>query len=311
MTGSRTTPLPALREAFAKRLQENVQMANYTTAHAGGVADAMLIVHDAAELEDAVRKLWEMDIPFLILGSGSNVLVSDRGFRGLVLVNRAKTVKIDARSNPPSVWAESGANFGAMARQVALRGLSGLEWAATIPGTVGGAVYGNAGAHGSDMRANLMLAEILHRKQGKKEWSGEQLQLSYRTSILKKNPGQAVILSTRLKLAQSTQAEVQARMVEFSEHRRRTQPPGASLGSMFKNPGGDYAGRLIDAAGLKGTRIGGAQVSPVHANFFINDENATAGDIDRLLRLVQQTVFEKFSIKLEMEIEKIGEWPLN
>lgn len=311
MTAPRTTPLNALGQAFAGRLQENIQLANYTTAHAGGTADAMLVVHDAVELENAVRKLWELDVPFTILGSGSNVLVSDNGFRGLVLLNRAKTVKIDARGTPPSVWAESGANLGAIARQVALRGLSGLEWAATIPGTVGGAVYGNAGAHGSDMRANLMLAEILHRKQGKNEWSADQLQYGYRTSLLKKQPGQAVILSSRLKLAQSTPAEVQARMSEFSERRRSTQPPGASLGSMFKNPSGDYAGRLIEAAGLKGTRIGGAQVSPVHANFFINDGNATASDIDRLLRLVQQTVFEKFSIKLEMEIEKIGDWPAN
>jgi UDP-N-acetylmuramate dehydrogenase len=311
MTAPRTTPLNALREAFAKRLQENVKLANYTTAHAGGKADAMLIVHDAAELEDAVRRLWEMDVPFTILGSGSNVLVSDSGFHGLVVVNRAKTVKIDARSNPPSVWAESGANLGAMARQVALRGMSGLEWAATIPGTVGGAVYGNAGAHGADINANFLLAEILHRKQGKKTWTVEQLKFGYRTSILKQHPGQAVILSTRLKLAQSTPAEVQARMDEFTHHRRSTQPPGASLGSMFKNPAGDYAGRLIEAAGLKGTRVGGVQISPVHANFFINDENATARDIDRLIRLVQQTVFEKFSIKLEMEIEKIGDWPAN
>jgi UDP-N-acetylmuramate dehydrogenase len=309
MTAPRSIPLDALREAFARRLQENVQLANYTTAHAGGKADAMLIVHDAAELENTVRRLWEMDIPFRILGSGSNVLVSDSGFRGLVLVNRAKTVKIDARSNPPAVWAESGANFGAMARQVALRGLSGLEWAATIPGTVGGAVYGNAGAHGSDMSTNLVLAEILHPKQGKKEWTAEQLQYGYRTSLLKKQAGQAVILSARLRLAQSTPGEVQARMEEFSEHRRSTQPPGASLGSMFKNPDGDYAGRLIEGAGLKGTRIGGVQVSPVHANFFINDDKATASDIDRLLRLVQHTVFEKFSVRLEMEIEKIGDWP--
>ncbi len=311
MTAPRSTPLNALGQAFAGRLQENVQLANYTTAHAGGAADAMLVVHDALELEDAVRKLWELDVPFTILGSGSNVLVSDNGFRGIVLLNRAKTVKIDARSTPPSVWAESGANLGAIARQVALRGLSGLEWAATIPGTVGGAVYGNAGAYGSDIHGNLMLAEILHRKQGKKEWSANQLQYGYRTSLLKKHPGQAVILSSRLKLTQSTSAEVQARMSVFSGRRRSTQPPGASLGSMFKNPSGDYAGRLIEAAGLKGTRIGGAQVSQAHANFFINDENATASDIDRLLRLVQQTVFEKFSIKLEMEIEKIGDWPAN
>jgi len=284
-------------------------MANYTTAHVGGKADAMLIVHDAGELEDTVRRLWELDAPFYLLGSGSNVLIGDGGLRGVVLINRAKTVKIDARSAQPSVWAESGANLSGLARQVALRGLSGLEWAAAIPGTLGGAVYGNAGAQGSDMRASLALAEILHRKKGRQAWSVEQLQYEYRTSALKKNPGQAVVLAARLNLAPSTPAEVQARMDAHSEKRRNSQPPGASLGSMFKNPPGDYAGRLIEAAGLKGTRVGGVQVSPVHANFFVNDENASAQDIDALLHLVQRTVFEQFKVKLELEIERIGEWP--
>ena len=284
-------------------------MANYTTARVGGPADAMLIVHDATELENTVRKLWELNAPFHLFGSGSNVLVSDTGVRGLVLVNRAKTVKIDARSTPPTVWAESGANFGTVARQVALRGLSGLEWAATIPGTVGGAVYGNAGAHGGDMRSNLVLAEILHRQYGKVSWSPDKMHYDYRTSALKKQPGQAVIIAARLKLNPASSAVVQAKMEEFSEQRRATQPPGASLGSMFKNPLGDYAGRLIEASGLKGHRIGGVQISPVHANFFINDDSATASDIDRLIRQAQKIVHERFGIHLELEIERVGDWP--
>ena len=153
-------------------------------------------------------------------------------------------------------------------------------------------MYGNAGAHGSDMSANLVLAEILHRKGEKVERTAGQMKYGYRTSLLKQTPGEAVILSARLKLAQSTPAEVQARMNGLRNTAARTAAR-CKPGSMFKNPAGDYAGRLIEAAGLKGTRIGGVQVSPVHANFFINDENATARDIDRLLRLVQQTVFEK------------------
>ena len=301
-------PLQQFRQLYGDRLQENVRMANYTTAHVGGEADAMLIVHSAAELEEAVRRLWELSLPFTILGSGSNLLISDRGLRGVALINRAKAVKIEARSQPPTVWAESGANFGAVARQAALRGFSGLEWAGTIPGTVGGAVYGNAGAYGSDMQANLVVAEILHPLQGKAEWTLAQMEYGYRTSSLKKNPGQAVILSARLKLTPSTPAAVQAKMEEFAEKRRKSQPPGASLGSMFKNPSGDYAGRLIEAAGLKGTRVGGAMVSPVHANFFINDENATASDIHRLVQLVQHTVLEKTGVRLELEVEQVGDW---
>lgn len=301
--------MQVLRQAFGERLQENVKLANYTTAHVGGPVEAMLIVHDAAELEQTVRQLWEMDIHFTLLGSGTNVLVSESQVKGVVIINRAKAVKIDARSTPPTVWAESGANFGALARQVALRGFSGLEWAGTVPGTVGGAVYGNAGAFGSDTRANLVVADILHRISGKQVWTAVQLQHDYRTSLLKRQPGQAIILTGRFSLTPSTPAEVQSKMAEFSERRRQTQPAGASLGSMFKNPPGDYAGRLIEAAGLKGSRVGGVQISPVHANFFINEENATANDFYQLIRLVQTTVLKEMNVRLELEIELLGDWP--
>lgn len=302
------TPIAKLRSLFGQRLQENVTLANYTTARLGGPADAMLIAQSAAELEHDVLLLWEHNIPLHILGSGSNVLVSDQGFRGVIIINRARTVRVDAHHEPPTVQAESGANLGGVARQVCLRGLSGLEWAATIPGTVGGAVYGNAGAHGSDMNSNLVLAEILHRTQGKQTWDCAQMQYSYRSSALKRSPGEAVILSARLKLNQSTQEEVQARMDEFNARRRRSQPPGASLGSMFKNPPNEYAGRLIEAAGLKGARIGGAQISTIHANFFVNDQNATAQDLQQLIELAQQRVFEKFGVQLELEVEWLGIW---
>ena len=306
---SGSTPLNALRTAFGDRLQENVVLANYTTAHVGGQADAMLILHTAAELENAARRLWELDVPFNILGVGSNVLVSDAGMRGVVLINHARNVKIDVHSPEPSVWAESGANLGGVARQVALRNLSGLEWAATVPGSIGGAVYGNAGAHGGDMQGSLLLAEILHRTEGKVSWPVEKFEYAYRTSRLKAQPGQAVILTARMKLAFARPEEdIQAKMDEFASQRRRTQPPGASMGSMFKNPPGDYAGRLIETAGLKGTRIGGAEISSIHANFFVNNEHATATDIARLIDLVQKKVFEKFGVKLELEIEKLGEW---
>ncbi|MRR52413.1 MAG: FAD-binding protein, partial [Rhodocyclaceae bacterium] len=140
--------LSELRSLFGDRLQENVSMANYTTARVGGNAEAMLIAHTSQDLELAALKLWEHGVPFYLLGSGSNILVSDRGLPGVVIINRARNIKIEAHTEPMSVWAESGANLGTVARQVALRGLSGLEWAATIPGSVGGAVYGNAGAHG-------------------------------------------------------------------------------------------------------------------------------------------------------------------
>lgn len=310
MSLSRRAPLPIkkLRDLFGSRLQENVMLNNYTTAHAGGPADALVIAQDMHELESAVHILWEHNLNFHILGSGSNVLISDEGMHEVIIINRVRNIKIDAHSQPYSVWAESGANFGAIARQVALRGLGGLEWAASIPGTIGGAVYGNAGAHGSDIQHDLILAEILHRTLGKQTWTSEQMEYSYRSSILKRQPGSAVILAARLRLQPSSIEDVKAKMESFKERRRATQPPGASLGSMFKNPSGDYAGRLIEAAGLKGTRIGGAQVSHIHANFFINNENATAQDIYGLVRLVRKTVYEKFGVQLELEVETLGEW---
>lgn len=302
------TLLDQLRVIYGSRLQENVMMANYTTAHVGGPADALLIVHTASELEETVRQLWALNAPFYILGSGSNVLFSDRGLRGVVIINRAKTVKIDVHTAPPTAWVESGANLGGVARQVALRGLSGLEWAGTIPGSVGGAVYGNAGAHGSDMAQQLVLAEILHRKHGRETWTNEQMAFEYRSTALKRSPGETIVLAVRLQLSFSSPADVQAKMDEYASKRRRSQPPGASLGSMFKNPPGDYAGRLIEAAGLKGTRVGGAVVSTIHANFFINDRNASAEDYGKLIKLAQDQVNQKFGVQLELEVEQVGEW---
>jgi len=307
---SPVTPLPLkeLREQFGQRLQENVRLANYTAARVGGPADAFLVVNSADELEKCVKTLWEMKIPFLLLGGGANVLVSDRGFHGVVLLNRAHTIKIHAQNDPPTVWAESGANLGMIARQAALRGLSGLEWANSVPGTLGGAIYGNAGAFDGDMQKNLLMAEILHPQEGKQTWSVEKFGYEYRSSVLKRSGTQAVILSATLKLEKSTPEAVKEKMDEFSNRRKQTQPPGASLGSMFKNPPGDYAGRLIEAAGLKGMRIGGVQVSPVHANFFVNSEAATASDYRHLIEIVRNTVEEKFGVRLELEVELVGDW---
>ncbi len=301
-------PIQALREQLGTHLQENVPMSSYTTARVGGNAAAMLAVGSGEELEKAVLVLWQLKVPFFIFGSGANLLVSDKGIDGVVILNRAHQIKVDANSNPPSVWAESGAILATIARRAALRGLSGLEWAATVPGTLGGALYGNAGAFGGDMQQALILAEILHPVEGRQFWTPEKMQYEYRSSVLKQNPGQAVILAARLRLQPSSEESVTSTIAELSAKRRSTQPPGASLGSMFKNPAGDYAGRLIEAAGLKGTRVGGVQVSQVHANFFVNDESATASDYWILIQQVRRTVNEKFGIMLELEIEPVGEW---
>jgi UDP-N-acetylmuramate dehydrogenase len=281
----------------------------------GGPADALLEVNSANELAQAAEVLWREGLDWFVLGGGSNVLVSDAGVRGVVVLNRARLVYFDETSQPPLVCAESGANFGLVARQAASRGMAGLEWAAGIPGTIGGAVVGNAGAHGGDMAGNLSVAEILQRNPKMQEglpsretWSAERLEYAYRTSLLKRLRGQTVVLRAALRLERSTQEVVQKKIDEYVAYRRQTQPPGASMGSMFKNPPGDYAGRLIEAAGLKGSRVGNAQISTLHANFFINHGQASAADIWTLIKTAQQKVAEQFGVKLELEIELVGQW---
>jgi len=303
---STTLPLPTLRAAFGDRLQENVSLAPYTSARIGGPADALISVASADELAETVSRLWELDIVYVMLGGGSNVLVSDRGVRGIVVLNRAKGVHFD-KGSQPKVKAEAGVVIANLARRAASQDLAGLEWAAAVPGTVGGAVYGNAGAFGGDMAGSLIQAELL-TEAGRETWPVEKMEYDYRSSILKRTALKVVVLWAELSLEHSTKEAVSVKISEFSERRKATQPPGASMGSMFKNPPGDFAGRLIEAAGLKGRRIGTAEISPVHANFFINHGQTKADDVRALVNLAQKTVADKFGVHLELEIELIGEW---
>jgi UDP-N-acetylmuramate dehydrogenase len=298
--------LQDLRNTFGGQLEERVPLAKYTSARIGGPADVLLTPTSADELAQMVEQLWALNAPFTMLGGGSNMLVSDAGVRGVVVLNKSRNVVFD--DSAPSVWAESGANFGAVARQAGRKNFSGLEWAAGIPGTVGGAVVGNAGAHGGDVAEDLILAEVLHHTKGRETWSVQDFAYQYRSSILKREPGQAVVLAASFRLRHSEPEPIKEKMDEFLAFRRRTQPPGASMGSMFKNPTGDYAGRLIEAAGLKGARIGDAGISDLHANFFINYGGATANQVLELIRSAQDTVKSQFGVPLELEIELVGDW---
>ena len=299
-------PIDVLYAKLGDKVKENVPLAPYTSARIGGPADIFLVADTSAELARIVKLLWKHEMPFTLLGGGSNVLVSDKGVRGVVVLNRAKGVKFNT-GDQLSVTAESGVVFSNLANRCASKGLAGLEWAATVPGTIGGAVYGNAGAFGGDMAGNLISAELL-TENGKETLTVEQFGYGYRTSVLKRGEIKGVVLSAELALKNSTKDEVTVKIQQFSAHRKATQPPGASMGSMFKNPPGDYAGRLIESAGLKGTRIGNAEISPLHGNFFVNHANTKAQDIRALIKLVQKTVKEKEGVELELEIEMIGEW---
>jgi UDP-N-acetylmuramate dehydrogenase len=301
-----TPPIDMLYAKLGDKVKENVSLAPYTSARIGGPADVLITAESADELARIVKLLWKLDLDFIMLGGGSNVLVSDRGVRGVVVLNRAKGVRFH-NGEEPSVTAESGVVFSNLANRCASKGFSGLEWAATVPGTIGGAVYGNAGAFGGDMSGNLISAELL-TENGREKYIVEQMDYGYRTSVLKRGELDAIVLSAELRLTESTKEEVTVKIEQFSAHRKVTQPPGASMGSMFKNPNGDYAGKLIEASGLKGTRIRNAEISPLHGNFFLNHANTKAEDIFALIQLVQKTVKEKQGVDLELEIELIGEW---
>ncbi|MBL8117822.1 MAG: UDP-N-acetylmuramate dehydrogenase [Anaerolineae bacterium] len=294
---------------YLQRMQRDEPLARYTAARLGGPADYLFVARTTDELAGVVLAAWMRDVPVRVLGGGANVLISDKGVRGLVVINHVSELTFGEWHDGRNVAASAGMGLTVLSRRCQTRGLSGLEWAASVPGTVGGAVVNNAGAHGSDMAATLQEAVVLHADRGIQILSQPELQYGYRTSLLKaKTDRRFLVLLAQFALQPDSPDAVLERMERFIAHRKQTQPPGASLGSIFKNPPGDYAGRLIEAAGLKGYTIGGAQVSPIHANFFINTGSATALDYYSLIRYVQAEVHQKFDVELEMEVEVVGDW---
>lgn len=297
-----------LAERFGAAMKRDEPLARYTVARLGGPADALVVANSTTDLTAAATQAARHGIPWVVLGGGANVLVADAGYRGLVIINHSKAVRFEEGGR---VVAESGANLSTLARRCMNQGLAGLEWAVNVPGTVGGAVINNAGAHGGDMAAAVRWVEIFSVEDCPhvELWGVNQMCYGYRSSVLKSERGRHVVLAARLTLEPGHDpGELNARADGFVAHRKRTQPPGASLGSIFRNPPGDYAGRLIEEAGLKGTAIGGVQISPVHANFIVNTGEGTAADYRALIALAQRTVQDKLGVALELEIELIGAW---
>ncbi len=299
-----------LPEPYAERLQRKESLARYTAARLGGTADLLYVAKESTEeLASVVMAAWEQSVPVRVLGGGANVLISDKGVRGLVVINDVSEVTFGEWQEGRNVAATGGTGLTVLARKCQSHGLAGLEWAASVPGTVGGAIVNNAGAHGSDIRANLCEAVILEADHGIHIMPLDELTYGYRTSALKARVDRRfLVLLAQFALQPDDPEAILARIEHNVAYRKQTQPPGASLGSIFKNPVGDYAGRLIEAAGLKGYRIGGAQVSPIHGNFLINTGGATATDYYALIRYVQETVRKQSHVELEMEVELVGEW---
>ena len=285
-------------------------LARHTTYRIGGPADLFVTVRQRTDLRLALALAAEHRTPHTLLGGGSNVLVSDAGMRGLVICNRCAAVEVRQEAQGSAgaqVWAESGVILGALARQMAGLGLGGLFWAEGIPGALGGALVGNAGAFGGSMSDLVVSVEVLTGAGVAEMLPADTLGFAYRSSWLKGDRALVVTAAT-LQLTRCDPAEEVCRMRECAERRRERQPVGPSAGSVFKNPAGDSAGRLIDAAGLKGARIGGALVSPKHANFILNARGATAADVRALIDQVRETVLRRCNVALELEIELMGEF---
>lgn len=308
------------------QLLRDEPLAKHTTFRIGGPADWYAAATTLEQLEALPELALEYGVPLTVLGGGSNLLVSDAGIRGLVMFNQARwhgpAEDLRRRWDHPAVGrgqtvAESGVLLAGLARWSVRQGLAGLEWAVSVPGTVGGAVIGNAGAHGSDIAANLAWVAVYYPGCGRLMLSRDELRYVYRSSLLKEQlldsvrEPKPVVLAAGFDLPPGQVEELGRRADEYLARRRATQPVEPSAGSIFRNPPGDHAGRLIESLGLKGHQVGGAQVSPRHANFIVNADNATAADVAALINLLRERVHEATGITLVPEILFVGEWAGN
>lgn len=287
---------------FGDQLKVSEPLHRYVSFGIGGPGDLFLSVRRREDLLTAIDLAEHKGIPWLVLGRGSNVLIDDAGVRGLVIRMDAQNFAIDEASR--QVVADAGVRLPSIGAQTARLGLTGFEWAVGIPGTVGGAVVMNAGAHGGSIADVLVTADVL-LNGGIQRWCNSELDYAYRTSRLQRER-QAIVVGAEFLLGRSTPAEALARVQTYRQHRQQTQPTDPGAGSIFRNPPGNSAGELIDQAGLKGTTRGGAQVSPKHGNFIVNRGGATAADVLELIDLVRSTVWDRFGILLQTEVELIG-----
>ncbi len=293
-----------LRERLKGAVLVDEPMSAHTAFRVGGPADVLVIPEGRDDLRWALEVCATHGIPFTVIGRGSNLLVSDDGIEGVVIKISRGLSRV--RWEGTSLEAEAGAPLPAVAWQAASRGLSGLEFGVMIPGSVGGAVVMNAGAHHHAISAVVRQVECLAATGEMTTLDREALGFDYRTSVLQARP-QLVVVSARLELAPRPPEAIMVQMQAYLEARRRTQPlgePGA--GSIFRNPPGDYAGRLIEQAGLKGWRRGDVEISPVHANFIVNKGHARCREVLEAIRMVRQTVQARFGVLLQLEVKVIG-----
>ncbi|MCX8016061.1 MAG: UDP-N-acetylmuramate dehydrogenase [Patescibacteria group bacterium] len=313
------------RKQIKMELQKNILLKQFTTFQIGGPAEYFVEISDLEGLKNSIQKAYQQDKPFFVLGGGSNLLVSDSGFKGLVIKIKNVGMEFLENNNQIKIIVLAGTPLALLLQKTLEMGLTGLEWAAGIPGTVGGAIFGNSGAYGQSMGECINKVLALNPQTFEiYEFSQKECEFSYRDSIFKRN--NFIILSAEIILLRGDKDLIKKKVVEYIKERRMKTPPYPSAGCIFKNisidkltqeqlrqippekiKGGKVpVGYLIDQCGLRGKRIGDAQISEMHANFIINLENAKAAEVYQLINLCKEAVLNKFGINLEEEIRYLG-----
>lgn len=286
-----------------EKVSFNVTMSSYSTFRVGGKAEAICFVHELSVLLELVSFLYSETIPWVVIGKGSNLLVTDRGINGLVMILRGKLAGVDREKNNVFT-AGGGISTDRFLSYCVKQEVSGMEFMAGIPGTLGGAVIMNAGAHEEEIEKRIVKLGIVNSKGKREEMDRSQISFEYRKTSI---PEKSVIYAVALKLESGGKALIREKIQGYIDKRKKTQPLDMpSCGSVFKNPEGDYAGRLIEQCGLKGKQIGDAMISSKHANFIVNTGKAKASEILELIEYVKNEVKDKTGVLLEPEIRVIG-----
>ncbi len=288
-----------------KRVQKDEPMKQHTTFRVGGNADYFVMPQDATEVKKIIELCKTVNMPYYVIGNGSNLLVSDTGYRGVIIQIYKQMNNIEVHGE--TIKVQAGALLSRVGTVALEYGLTGFEFAAGIPGTVGGAVVMNAGAYGGEMKDIITNATVLTQEGEVKTLNKEELELGYRTSVIAKEG--YIVLEAQYKLQKGEKELIRARMDELKTLRVTKQPlEYPSAGSTFKRPEGYFAGKLIQDAGLRGFQVGGAQVSEKHCGFVINKEQATAADVMELMRQVAERVRQEFGVTLEAEVKTLGDF---
>lgn len=300
----------AVKEALQKFIPaENIlykePLKQHTTFRVGGEADCMIRIENDEQLSPLLHYLSLVELPYFVMGNGSNLLVGDKGYRGIILqiFNYNNAVSVDGNR----IYAKAGAFLSQVSKVAYEHGLTGLEFAAGIPGTVGGGIVMNAGAFDGEMKQVVESVTVFDKKGNRLEFNNDTMEFGYRTSVIKKFP--FIVMESCFLLEPGDKEVIGDKMKDFQNKRKQKQPlEYASAGSTFKRPEGYFAGKLIMDAGLQGFKIGGAKVSEKHCGFVINTGEATAQDIRDLIAYIQEEVSRQFSVKLEPEVIFLGEF---